>query len=59
MVDALVSVKRINKQITHLDQSGLNQNRELLREDAPYGDITSGSIISTEKIHAKMISLMT
>ena len=52
-------MKRIShKQITHLDPNWIKIKIEsFLREDAPNGDITSGSIISTEKkIHAKMIS---
>ena len=51
-------MKRIShKQITHLDPNWIKIKIEsFLREDAPHGDITSGSIISTEKkIHAKMI----
>ena len=52
-------MKRIShKQITHLDPNWIkNKIESFLREDAPYGDITSGSIIAKEKkIHAKMIS---
>ena len=40
-------MKRIShKQITHLDPKWIKIKIEsFLREDAPYGDITSGSII--------------